>query len=472
MSTKQLSLSNLVRLKTAASLFGVSPQTIRNWVAQGQLSAIRHPVNGYRLFNVQELNRLLKTYSIQTPGQRDLFPPIAKQTTPEIVSVISAPGVQNATQASSDIGWLRLTESPVTSAPRKKLNVGDAFCGGGIFSLGVTEGLRQVGVEANHIFGIDFEKDAIDTYAANHPHSRSIHADITSIVNGSPGSKTTPAERKFTRDLQNGIDILVGGPPCQGHSDLNNHTRRNDPKNKLYLSMARLAEVLRPAVVIIENVPGAVKDKDGVVSQTELELNRLGYEVVRSTIDLSQVGVPQKRKRFVLVGTNRGSIDISLAISAYRNSIRSVSWALEDLVHIYDSADIYNSSANHSVENKRRIKYLFEHGLYELPNEERPACHRDKAHSYKSVYGRMHWEQPSPTITGGFGSTGQGRFVHPLFPRTITPHEACRLQFIPDFFSFPRQVGRRSMQQIIGNAAPPRLSWVLMSALATQGLLP
>lgn len=77
----------------------------------------------------------------------------------------------------------------------------------------------------------------------------------------------------------------------------------------------------------------------------------------------------------------------------------------------------------------------FENNLFELPNSERPDCHRLKPHSYKSVYGRMYWDRPAPTITRGFGSTGQGRFVHSLLKRTITPHEAARIQFFPDFLT-------------------------------------
>ena len=91
----------------------------------------------------------------------------------------------------------------------------------------------------------------------------------------------------------------------------------------------------------------------------------------------------------------------------------------------------------------------------------RPDCHRLKEHSYKSVYGRMYWEQPAQTITSGFTSMGQGRFVHPKAKRTITPHEAARLQFIPDFFSFGDTIRRTSLAEIIGNAVPTKLTYVL-----------
>jgi DNA (cytosine-5)-methyltransferase 1 len=166
-----------------------------------------------------------------------------------------------------------------------------------------------------------------------------------------------------------------------------------------------------------------------------------------------------------------GSFDIGQSLSRNEVDPRPISWALSAIENCYDSNSTFDSSAVHSKENQRRIEYLFKNDLYELPNSQRPPCHRDKAHSYVSVYGRMHWDQVAPTITGGFGSTGQGRFVHPKHPRTLTPHEACRLQFVPDFFRFPSNVGRRSMQQIIGNAAPPKLSQVLIAEAAARGLL-
>lgn len=122
--------------------------------------------------------------------------------------------------------------------------------------------------------------------------------------------------------------------------------------------------------------------------------------------------------------------------------------------------DIFNTASEHSLENKRRIEYLFENNLFELPNSERPDCHRLKPHSYKSVYGRMYWDRPAPTITRGFGSTGQGRFVHSLLKRTITPHEAARIQFFPDFFNFG-DLRRRQYQDVIGNAVPSKLSYLL-----------
>src|SRR5207248_3050927 len=137
------------------------------------------------------------------------------------------------------------------------------------------------------------------------------------------------------------------------------------------------------------------------------------------------------------------------------------SWAIRDIARGM-SAAVMDQSAEAIDITRKRINYLFDHKLYELPNSQRPACHKEKDHTYKSVYGRMRWTSPAPTITCGFVTMGCGRFVHPSRRRTITPHEAARIQYIPDFFDFSPAVqkSRGSALELIGNAVPPKLSYV------------
>ena len=134
-------------------------------------------------------------------------------------------------------------------------------------------------------------------------------------------------------------------------------------------------------------------------------------------------------------------------------------------IGVRPGSGLYDTAAQHSAVNERRIDFLFNNQLWELPNEQRPDCHRLKPHSYVSVYGRMHGDRPAPTITSGFGSTGQGRFVHPEERRTLTPHEAARLQGFPDWFTFSGVSKRGALQKMIGNAVPSRLAYAAVAGL-------
>ena len=109
-----------------------------------------------------------------------------------------------------------------------------------------------------------------------------------------------------------------------------------------------------------------------------------------------------------------------------------------------------------SPTNADRMRWLIEHGEFDLPNGRRPRCHHNE-HSYVSMYGRLRWDAPAQTITTGYGSMGQGRYVHPGKARTLTPHEAARLQTIPDFFDLGASNKRSTWAHVVGNAVPPLL---------------
>ena len=142
----------------------------------------------------------------------------------------------------------------------------------------------------------------------------------------------------------------------------------------------------------------------------------------RSVLDLVRFGVPQRRKRHVLLAARYGTVELSVVLDAAspctEHDPRTVSWAIHDLVGV-SSATGPDSSAVVSPDNQERIRYLFEEGVFDLPNHLRPKCHQGD-HRYFSMYGRLSWGAPAQTITTGFGSMGQGRFVHPA-SATPTP---------------------------------------------------
>jgi DNA (cytosine-5)-methyltransferase 1 len=340
------------------------------------------------------------------------------------------------------------------------LRYADLFSGCGGLSLGLEEAARALGLSAASVLSIEKDPVARSVYRRNFSPALSPEDPIEDLVDGEVGERLTVRERELRKAVGN-LEFVLAGPPCQGHSDLNNHTRREDPKNALYGRAVRFAEILDVPHVLIENVPGAVHDRGGVVQDAIRTLRALEYHVEGRVLHADRFGVPQRRRRFLLVASKRRAPALGGLEDLYETAPRTLRWACEDLLKVQaDSLDTFNTSAVHSAENQRRINYLFELDLHDLPNEERPDCHRLKDHSYTAVYGRLHWEAPAPTITGGFGSTGQGRFVHPLRPRTLTPHEAARVQFIPDFFRFG-SLGRRSLQTLIGNAVPPKLAYLV-----------
>lgn len=367
--------------------------------------------------------------------------------------------VSSSLSASFDKEWLMLKDRPRLNNPSHNLRMVDLFCGTGPMSLGVIEAGRCLGIEISPVFAIDFVKDAADNYKLNFPETRVENADIHSFLDGQIGDVPSSTEIKLMEELGK-IDMVIGGPPCQGFSDLNNHTRRDDPRNELIFRAVRFVELFKPRYVIIENVQGISHDKNNVLKKAEAALQELGYNLKEHLLMASRFGVAQNRRRFILVASLE---PIDIDVNAFEVSTpRSVLWAIEDLnTKTFDKEDTYNSPAIHSKVNQERIKYLFDHNLYELPNELRPICQQRDDNRYTSVYGRMYPDKPAPTITSGFGSIGQGRFCHPREQRSLTPHEAARVQFIPDYFVFDKGIKRFPLQKMIGNAVPPKLTYML-----------
>lgn len=370
-----------------------------------------------------------------------------------------------------DLAWLRGSKAPEASETRGCLVAADLFSGCGGLSLGIAEACQSSGFRFRSAFACDTAQPALNVFAANLSPAAAMREPIETWLDREFGKPLSFAEQSIASQV-GAVDFLVGGPPCQGHSDLNNHTRRDDPRNNLYAVMSRAAEIFHPQYVLIENVPGVRHATSRVVQRTSSQLESLGYRLVSIVLNAADYGVSQERKRHFTVGTLGDAQGIPTFIEAMKRPRRPVLWAIGDLLEEEaDGGSVFTTAATHSVENTRRIDYLFDNDLFELPDSQRPDCHRLKPHSYKSVYGRMRPDRPAPTITGGFGSTGQGRFVHPLRRRTLTPHEAARVQFFPDWFNFGDS-GRRHLQKLIGNAVPTKLGYVLGLALINSSSHP
>jgi DNA (cytosine-5)-methyltransferase 1 len=373
-------------------------------------------------------------------------------------------GDASAAAAAFDYSWLRLGEAPTSASSERTIRVADLFSGCGGMTLGAVEACRALGIRAEPVYGADIDENALSVFARNFEEARTVDRTVERYLDGDLNSSLSENERIVRRWVarRGGVDLLVGGPPCQGHSSLNNRTQRSDPKNRLYLRMARAAEVLDPDHIIIENVIGVQHDDEGVFEASRRYLeNRLGYTVEDMILRGEKIGIPQTRARVFMVATKQDSFaDREQIEKRYGYPARSFLWACEDLADVENSSSIDEPSRAKKV-TQRRIDHLFDEERYDLPDSERPPCHRDGKHTYGSVYGRIHGDKPSPTITTGYTTMGRGRFVHPIKRRTITPHEAARIQFFPDYFDFVDDLNRSAHKQIIGNAVPPKMTYVL-----------
>ncbi len=356
-----------------------------------------------------------------------------------------------------DGAWLKSSKQPKLRGRRRNIRSVDLFSGCGGLTVGIAEACRALGLRLKPLLAVDIDQQALAVYRRNIPVEHTVSAPIETLLDSGLGEPLSDAERELKQQLGR-VDIVVGGPPCQGHSDLNNHTRRMDPKNALYAKMARFAEVCEPDHIIIENVNGVRHDNGKIFEKTWAYLTALGYAVDGRLLRAQVVGVPQTRPRVILIASKRHSVTIDDIVQAYSTKPRDFMWACSDLIGREPRSAFDRPSVAKPI-TQERINYLFDHDLYELPNHMRPKCHQ-KDHTYPSVYGRIRPFQPAPTITTGFMTMGQGRFTHPLERRTLTAHEGARIQGFPDWFQFG-DISRQAYITLIGNAVPPKLAYVV-----------
>jgi DNA (cytosine-5)-methyltransferase 1 len=362
---------------------------------------------------------------------------------------------------------LALRVRPEFESGSSALRLVDLFCGCGGITLGIAQTMRKAEVALEIPLAVDVNPDARAVYAANFPKANLQSHGVDELFKPKTGLKQSKAELDVAEKVGE-VTALVGGPPCQGHSDLNNHTRRQDPKNALYGYMARAAEILNPQMVLIENVPAVRHDRhsdENVVSRVSRELRSLGYAVDDRVVALDRLGIAQRRKRHLLLAVADelpSPTDVLDSVVAL-DERRDLQWAIGDLVGAHPTG--LDQPPRSSPDNVRRMKFLDELSLTDLPNHMRPKCHQHDGHSYKSMYGRLSWNMPAQTITSGFGSIGQGRYMHPSELRALTPHEAARIQGFPDYFDYSPVTLRASLATMIGNAVPPQLGSAVFSQL-------
>jgi len=327
----------------------------------------------------------------------------------------------------------------------------DVFCGAG----GLALGLRRAGISM--IAGIDSDPACEFPFSSNNG-TRFIKADVREI-SGYDLSTLYPA---------GSIRLLAGCAPCRPFSPFRRGTdNSSDQEWGLLAEFGRLAEELKPELVTMENVPGLASKP--IFQEFVRDLQKRGYHVVSESVHCPRFGVPQNRRRLVLLASRIGPINVPIG-PVPPESYRTVRDTIGSLPRLKagetDPQDRLHRARTVSETNLRRLRSSQPGGTWEdWPEDLRAECHRKKTGlSYRSVYSRMVWDEPAPTITTQAYNFGTGRFGHPEQDRAITPREAALLQTFPRHFRFVRpreEVYLASVGRLIGNAVPPRLAFFI-----------
>lgn len=366
----------------------------------------------------------------------------------------------------------------------KKVIALDLFSGAGGFSLGMT----NAGIDV--VAAVEFDEKIALTYMENHPDTLMINQDIKNIPTSKFDNIYDPEKNQIVLDevLPNEskqIDIIFGGPPCQGFSMAGRRIRNNnlyleDERNLLFMEFWRMVKAFKPKVFIMENVPGILSFDEGKFKEEiEMKFSELGYHVSSKVLSAEKFGVPQKRKRAIFIG-NRMGLDSNLLfpIETHDESNYVSVWdAISDLP-ILESGEgeeptEYNSPPINEYQRKLRLGSdgkLYNHvasfhtkktiDILKMVKpgqtmKDLPAKYQTKS-VHSGAYGRMLKNEPSYTLTTRINTPSVGRITHPVNNRTITPREAARLQSFPDYYRFIGDITTIGMQ--IGNSVPPILA--------------
>lgn len=330
------------------------------------------------------------------------------------------------------------------------INAVDLFCGAG----GLTYGLAEAGVSVR--LGIDLDPACEYPYTANN--------DAAFML----GSVSDLSGEQIIDELKTdtGYSLLAGCAPCQTFSTYNQRADSSDQRWFLLLEFLRLIGETTPDLVTMENVPGLANQD---VFKSFLEgLNKQGYYVDYRVVNCADYGLPQNRNRLVLVASQLSEIRL-LPPEHFNAVARSVKDAIGTLPALKagqsNKHDPLHKAASLSPINQARIKASKPGGTWlDWPEELRAPCHRKQSGStYRSVYGRMRWDTPSPTLTTQFYGFGSGRFGHPEQDRALSLREGAILQGFPETYRFTEsdEYNFSTIARLIGNAVPVTLGTVI-----------
>lgn len=338
----------------------------------------------------------------------------------------------------------------IETLKRKTIYAIDVFCGVG----GLTNGLKKAGIEVT--LGIDNDSACEYPYTANN-NARFLRKKIEDVG----------LEELRNIFPKNSIRLLAGCAPCQTFSQYYQKANKKDRRWHLLNHFWRLVMLLDPEFVTIENVPGISRHL--IFDKFIKNLKRSNYYIYFQTINCADYGIPQERKRLVLLASKFGHIHLlsPKEINARKKTVKAAIGRLPPI----KIGEVYKKDRMHqcsilSPMNLRRIRASNPGGTWRDWNSDMIAeCHKKpKGKGYSSVYGRMLWEEPSPTITTQFYGFGNGRFGHPEQDRGISLREGAILQGFPKSYKFVdkgKPIFKKQIGKLIGNAVPVKLGEVI-----------
>lgn len=341
--------------------------------------------------------------------------------------------------------------------------VADLFAGVG----GLSQGFIKAGCVV--AIAIEFDKEIANAYKKNHPLTDVYAEDITKL------------DFKEIHKKHPTIDIVMGGPPCQGFSQKGKRLSLKDSRNFLFQQFVKFVKEFSPKYFVLENVPNIITTANGFFKNQIIDsFNKLGYEVCCDVLKASDFGVPQDRRRAVFLG-EKGKLEISLPLpTGEKNTIKD---AIYDLPFIEsgegDEISFYTKDPTSAYQKELRNNetVLHNHVATKHSNkaiEKLKLIPKGKGKEvlppelltksiYSGTWSRLIESGIAPTITTRFDTPSSGRFTHPVLNRCLTIREAARIQSFPDTFVF---YGSKSSQmKQVGNAVPPRLSYAIAKAI-------
>lgn len=309
---------------------------------------------------------------------------------------------------------------------------------------GMTLGLKLAGFTV--LGAIEKDKIAAETYRKNHPEVKLIRKDIIRV-----------SARKLMETLglkQGQLDLIAACPPCQGFSSIRTHNGAldiQDSRNDLVFEVLRFARVFKPKAILFENTPGLAENWR--MAELWIKLGKLGYKGSYSIRDAANFGVPQRRKRLILLASQAHRIRLPRRANKYQ-TVRETIGGLPTAGQSGDQ--LHDMPENRSARIQQLIATIPKDGGSRvcLGEKQQLTCHK-KCDGFKDVYGRLAWDKVSPTITSGCTNPSKGRFIHPQEDRALTPREAALLQGFPKDYWFPVDKGKGVVSCMIGNAIPP-----------------